>query len=188
MFLHDVGITPHSYVDDREYLKSGDVSIMYVAVDRELCAKFYIQYTLDVDFQTLLRELNRSGVCVSIRTSDPNIDLHLLQAKLNLRKTALQIVYRTPDENHGKPLDSVESGVIGSGTPIELVRTAMLCERLVHVLRTNTIVKALSLSVGVVLLLLFSLLSVNLNVYSVILIVYQLFWMIPTFIVSKLFL
>ena len=187
-FLHEFGITPYSDVDDREYLKSGDVSIMYVAVDRELCAKFYIQYTLDVDFQTLLRELNRSGVCVSIRTSDPNIDLHLLQAKLNLRKTALQIVYRTPDENHGKPLDSVESGVIGSGTPIELVRTAMLCERLVHVLRTNNIVKALSLFVGVVLLLLFSLLSVNLNVYSVILIVYQLFWMIPTFIVSKLFL
>lgn len=187
-FLHSYGIIPYSDVDDREYLKTGDVSIMYVAYGDELSAKFYIQYTLDVDFEVLLRDLNRAGICVSIRTSDPNIDKRLLQAKLNLNKTSLRIVYRAPADGRTEPADEASSAVIGTGTPSELVHTAMLCDRVVHVYRTNTIVKALSFVIGLALLVLFALISVNVNVFSGLLIIYQLFWMIPTLIVSKLFL
>lgn len=187
-FLHSYGIIPYSDVDDREYLKTGDVSIMYVAYGDELAAKFYIQYTLDVDFEVLLRDLNRAGICVSIRTSDPNIDKRLLQAKLNLNKTSLRIVYRDPAEGRSEPTAETESAVVGTGTPSELIHTAMLCDRVVHVYRTNTIVKALSFVIGLALLVLFALISVNVNVFSGLLIIYQLFWMIPTLIVSKLFL
>ncbi len=187
-FLHSYGIIPYSDVDDREYLKTGDVSIMYVAYGDELSAKFYIQYTLDVDFEVLLRDLNRAGICVSIRTSDPNIDKRLLQAKLNLNKTSLRIVYREPADGRSEPTEETTSAVIGTGTPSELIHTAMLCDRVVHVYRTNTIVKALSLVVGIALLVLFALVSVNVNIFSGLLIIYQLFWMIPTLIVSKLFL
>ncbi|MBQ5808503.1 MAG: hypothetical protein IIW21_01955 [Clostridia bacterium] len=187
-FLHAYGIIPYSDVDDREYLKTGDVSIMYVAYGDELSAKFYIQYTLDVDFEVLLRDLNRSGICVSIRTSDPNIDKRLLQAKLNLNKTSLRIVYRNPLEDRSVPTEETDSAVVGTGTPSELIHTAMLCDRVVHVYRTNTIVKALSLTLGLALLVLFALISVNVNVFSGLLIIYQLFWMIPTLVVSKLFL
>ncbi len=187
-FLHSYGIIPYSDVDDREYLKTGDVSIMYVAYGDELSAKFYIQYTLDVDFEELLRDLNRAGICVSIRTSDPNIDKRLLQAKLNLNKTSLRIVYREPADGRSEPTEETASAVVGTGTPSELIHTAMLCDRVVHVYRTNTIVKALSLVIGLALLVLFALISVNVNVFSGLLIVYQLFWMIPTLIVSKLFL
>ncbi len=187
-FLHSYGIIPYSDVDDREYLKTGDVSIMYVAYGEELAAKFYIQYTLDVDFEVLLRDLNRAGICVSIRTSDPNIDKRLLQAKLNLNKTSLRIVYREPAEGRSEPTEETASAVIGTGTPSELIHTAMLCDRVVHVYRTNTIVKVLSLVIGFALLVLFALISVNVNVFSGLLIIYQLFWMIPTLVVSKLFL
>ncbi|MBQ2734189.1 MAG: hypothetical protein IJF74_08515, partial [Clostridia bacterium] len=187
-FLHSYGIIPYSDVDDREYLKTGDVSIMYVAYGEELAAKFYVQYTLDVDFEVLLRDLNRAGICVSIRTSDPNIDKRLLQSKLNLNKTSLRIVYREPLEGRSEPTEETESSVIGTGTPSELIHTSMLCDRVVHVYRSNTIVKAISLVVGLALLVLFALISVDVNVFSGLLIIYQLFWMIPTLIVSKLFL
>lgn len=187
-FLHSYGIIPYSDVDDREYLKTGDVSIMYVAVEDELCAKFYVQYTLDVEFEVLLRDLNRAGICVSIRTSDPNIDKRLLQAKLNLNKASLRIVYRDPVEGRGAVKEELVSGVIGTGTPSDVVHTAMLCDRVVHVYRTNNIVKALSLAVGVALLIIFAIVSANLNIFSALLILYQIFWMIPTLIVSKLFL
>jgi len=88
----------------------------------------------------------------------------------------------------GEVKNETESGIIGSGTPSELVHTAMLCDRVVHVYRTNNIIKGLSLAVGIALLILFALISVNLNVFSGLLIIYQLFWMIPTLVVSKLFL
>lgn len=187
-FMQSNGIVPFNDVDDKDYLKIGDVSIMYVAVDGELCAKFYIQYTLDVDFEVLLRDLNRAGVCVSVRTSDPNINRRLLQSKLNLNKASLKIVFREPAEENNRPAESCDCAVISTGTPADLVHTAMLCDRVVHVFRTNNFIKALSLVLGIALLILLSVLAVNLNVASGLLILYQIFWMIPTLIVAKLFL
>ena len=187
-FMQSNGIVPFVDVDDKDYLKIGDVSIMYVAVDGELCAKFYIQYTLDVDFEVLLRDLNRTGVCVSVRTSDPNISRRLLQSKLNLNKASLKIVFREPTDEKNRPAENCSSAVISNGTPADLVHTAMLCDRVVHVFRTNNFIKTLSLALGIALLVLLSVLAVNLNIASGLLILYQIFWMIPTLIVAKLFL
>lgn len=187
-FLQSYGIIPYSDLDDREYLKTGDVGIMYVCLDNELCAKFYIQYTMDVDFENLLHALNKSGICVAIRTSDPNIDKHLLQAKLNLRRAALRIIHQTPDGTAGEAYSVADSGVVGNGTPNELVSTMLLCDRIVHVLRTNNILKCVSVFASILLLLLIVLFAPNLAFFSLWLVLYQLFWMIPTVIVSKLFL
>jgi len=187
-FLHSYGIIPYSDVDDREYLKSGDVSIMYIAVDDELSAKFYVQYTLDVDFEVLLKDLNRAGICVSIRTSDPNIDNRLLQSKLNLNKTALKIVYREPVSERSAAVVEADSGVVGTGTPSELVHTVMLCDRTAQVLKTNNIIKAASLLVGVILLMVLTLITNGINLISAVFLLYQIFWMLPTLIVSRLFL
>ncbi|MBQ4297703.1 MAG: hypothetical protein II771_05360 [Clostridia bacterium] len=187
-FLQSYGIIPYSDLDDREYLKTGDVGIMYVCLDNELCAKFYIQYTMDVDFENLLHALNKSGICVAIRTSDPNIDKHLLQAKLNLRRAALRIIHQTPDGTAGEAYSVADSGVVGNGSSNELVSTMLLCDRIVHVLRTNNILKCVSVFASILLLLLIVLFAPNLAFFSLWLVLYQLFWMIPTVIVSKLFL
>ncbi len=187
-FLQSYGIIPFSDVDDRDYLKTGDVGIMYVCIDSELCAKFYVQYTMDVDFEDLLRALNKSGICVAIRTSDPNIDQHLLQAKLNLRRASLRIIHVTPDGTAGEAYSAADSGVVGNGSSNELVGTMLLCDRIVHVLRTNNILKCVSVFAGIFLLLLTVLFAPNALFFSFWLVLYQFFWMIPTFVLSKLFL
>ncbi len=186
-FMEDNGIIPFEDTDDIDLLRGGDVSTMFLAQNGELCAKFYIQYTVDVDFELTLKRLNRNGICVAIRTSDPNITNELLGARFNLNKVAVRVVPPYEEDTVVTPKDKVDAGIISLRSSHELVETVLLCDKLSHALKTNNIIKALSLFLGTMFMMFFVFLSSACGISSFLLVLYMIFWMLPTYLVTKLF-
>ena len=62
--------------DDDMLETSGEASIMYMVCDDVVSAKMYVQYTIDPDFEFALRRLYKAGICIGIKTFDPNVAPH----------------------------------------------------------------------------------------------------------------
>lgn len=67
-------------------------SVMYMAIGDALVAKVYVRYSINPQFNDLLRDLYRAGMCVGIKTLDPNISNELLARGITFNKCPIAIL------------------------------------------------------------------------------------------------
>ena len=166
---------------------SSELSIMYMFRESVLVAKMYIKYDMDEDIDVILKQFAGDGLYVCVRTFDPNIDEKMIANKLGEKKVPLKIIrYSNPDEV-GKYEEKVDSGLVTTASPKSLLQVISYCEKVIHTKKTNIALAILSTLIGAAILLLL-MLAGALNVLSSLLIaLYQLIWLIPTVITSKVF-
>ena len=70
------------YDAEDKKIEESSVGIMYIAYQGQLAAKVYVQYTIDNEFEQILAQLYKTGMCVGIKSFDPNIDDVLLSKKI----------------------------------------------------------------------------------------------------------
>lgn len=161
--------------------------VLYIVMDGVLCAKLYIQYEMDADFEDTLRSLTKEGIVAKIRTYDPNIDEDLLAIKLRGKPFAVQVDKQMEEPAEPGKLEEIDSGLVSRSSAKSLVRPALLCNRLAHVRRTGSIIRTVALVVSLLIMLLLTLLSSSVSITSVYVALYQIFWMIPGLIITRLF-
>lgn len=170
--------------DKSDELGGKRFSTMYLAQDGALRAKFFIRYTVDGGFETMVRKLARHGIASVILTGDSNISDELLARSMDLSRLPVKVVRRSGIENtlHGERADS---GVVTRGGVSDLVGAVTMCDKLCRVFTTLKAAKIASAVICAVLCAVAGWLGMGNAASSMYAAIYQLFWLIPCLLVSK---
>ena len=99
----------------------------------------------------------------------------------------LRVVHFKPDREIIRTTDRCESGIVSANSVKALLKALSLCDRVKYVSKIHNLFLILGAVLSVLLVYVVSMFS-KLGIGSAYAALYQLFWMIPTLVVSKLFL
>ncbi|MBR5314485.1 MAG: hypothetical protein IKU45_03610 [Clostridia bacterium] len=186
-YLRTNSYAPITDIDDEDLETSGQASIMYMVVDDVVSAKMYVQYTIDPDFEFTLRKLYKAGICIGIKTFDPNIDDKLLGSKVKITKYPVRLLRCSSLEQAATTQDEADSGIVSKGSPRTLLNAFVLCSKVLYANRSNVTVKILSVVFSVLLMACLLIFGKANSIPSLYVALYQIFWMIPVFLISKFY-
>ncbi|MGM9681391.1 MAG: hypothetical protein ACI3XR_07795 [Eubacteriales bacterium] len=161
---------------------------MYMAVNNEVTAKLELTYRPAPTFARTLNGLFDSGMTVVIKTFDPNIDLSMLCSVLNIdEKMPIKVIHTQDPLEPYEVRETVESSVVTLGGIHNLMETLNACSKSRHVMGICMTLAVISiLTAGVVMGVVLTMTSVA-KIPAHYLALYQLFWLIPGLIITKLF-
>ena len=163
------------------------VSIMYLAIDGEVAAKLYIQYTLDRDFEVTIKQLSRLGICVGIKTFDPNITDLMLDRSISLADYPIKILRCRTIDDLAVSSEHTESGVASRRSVKSMMTAYSLCEKVLHAMKTGTMLKVLAMVFSFVIVALMILVKLSGSVSSWHAVLYQLAWMVPAVLITRIY-
>ncbi|MBQ8835898.1 MAG: hypothetical protein IJ002_00135 [Clostridia bacterium] len=172
-------------VDRSSEIGGKHFSTMYLAEDGGVRAKFYIRYTLDGGFESIVKKLARRGISSVILTGDSNINDELLAQFIDIAKLPVKVV-RRKDFDKASVNDRADSGVVARGSVGDLVSAVTMCDRLASVIGTMRAVRVASAVICAALVVGASVLSMSGTVASAYVFIYHLFWMVPAWLVAKI--
>lgn len=183
-FMEENGLVPHYTSEDEANETSNGKRIMYVASNGNIVAKMSIKYNIDTDFLETLKELSSSGVCIAIKTFDPNIDTGLLSEHIDINKYPIRVLKCTDASQMSESVKNAEGDIISKSSPACLLKLLGMCQRTKNALRTGILSMVLSSVIGVIIICL-SLLSNSFSGMSVLyVLLYQIIWIIVSHAVS----
>ena len=185
-FLRSLGYRPPVAEGDEALEYQNQINIMYIAIDGALAAKIYVEYRLDAEFEDMVRALYRSGMCIGIRTLDPNIDDVMLDRRIKLSKYPVRVLKCQKAEELGKTEERMQAGVVSRKSVKSLLHTLTYCDKVLQITRLNLVVGLISMIAGLAITTLMFVFGNSASVSPIWLALYQLFWLIPTAVISWL--
>lgn len=173
-----------SVVDKSDEIGGKRFSTMYLAQDGSLRAKFYIRYTLDGSFETIVKKLARRGIASVILTGDSNINDELLSRSLDIAKLPVKVVRRRGFDTTVVG-DRADSGIVSRSGVGDLVSAVTMCDRLAGALGTMRALRIASVVICAFLMIGSCLLNMHSSISPLYVLLYHLFWFIPAWLVSK---
>ncbi len=183
-YLRHNGYLPVTDPEDEE-IEGGDISILFLVCDDEVVAKFYVRYRIDPEFEMTLKNLYKSGICVGIKTVDPNINDEMLSTRIRLTKYPVRVLKYDDINDRSRGSDRTDSGVVSKKSVKALLRAFTMCDKTKHVTKTNIIISALSIIGGLAVTGVVAFLGSIMAVSSVYVALYQLFWLASVYLVSR---
>jgi len=166
---------------------SNELSIMYMFRESKLVAKMYIKYVMDADIDLILKQFAGSGLYVCVRTFDPNIDERMIAKTLNMKRMPLKIVRYSSADEVGSYEAKADSGLVTCGSPKSLLQVISYCAKVLNMKKTNVALSVLSIMISVSILLLLLLSDSLTSMNSLFIALYQLIWLIPMSVASKMY-
>ena len=174
---------------DDEYEGKTNKRIFYLACDQFIIAKFYIQYSVSADFLYMANRLLSAGLSISVRTADPCLDDGIFyENKIDPEQNAIRISRACLQDKDEESVPANRAGIVSVGDVKDLVKSFLLCKKLESVRRTNLVLNVVAsvFAVAVMSLVIFTGNAPEMN--SVYPALYHLFWILPTYFVSKVYL
>lgn len=141
VFLTQHGVAVRQTTKDLQLLQSGDMSILYLAFDGMLCARFYVDYQPDTEFENVANMLDDVGYHVYVRTLDPGIHEEMIHHKC-FEDTAAISVVRASVANlsaaGGSETARVNSGIVAGGNQKKVALPLRAVRRLSRLFRFGT--------------------------------------------------
>ncbi len=174
-------------IDDEDEVVEGNggICIMFMAIEDEIAAKFYVEYTLDAEFENILRALYSSGICIAVRTYDPNISDRMLNLLLRYEQYPVKVIKTRSEDNVNIAKEHAQSGVVSRRSVKDMLRAFMSCDKVLRAIKSATALKIASMAVALIVLFIVLMFGAGAGVASVYAVLYQLFWMIPLFIIVR---
>ncbi len=182
-YMEEKGIFVGNDPDDEAMFAEG-ASALYLVLDGVLSAKLYVSYSVTPELENVIAFLGSENMEAVIRSCDPNIDNELLASKLRISRFPARIVKCMPEENEDVP--NAESGVVSRNSLTALAHAITLCNKIRRVRKTGRAVSIISMIVSVLMMVFLALFSSKISVPSVYVALYQVFWMIPVLLFTKL--
>lgn len=183
-YLRRHGYVPVADPDDEE-IEGGELSILFLVCDDEVVAKVYVRYRIDPEFENTLKRLYRSGICVGIKTVDPNINDAMLSTRIRLSKYPVRVLKYSDITESRRGGDRTDSGIVSKKSAKALLRTFTLCDKLKHVTKTNLMVNVITMILGLVIALAVAFLGTVSAVSSVYVALFQLLFTVIIYLLSK---
>lgn len=184
-YLRKNGYVPVSDPDDEEIVSGGEISIMYLVCDDEVIAKLYIRYRIDPGFEVTVKRLYKSGICVGIKTVDPNINDEMLSTKIKLAKYPVRVLKYSDISGSRRGSDRTDSGIVSKKSAKALLSVFTLCDRIKHVTKTNIAVDIITMITGLAVCIATAVIGSVVSVPSLYVALFQFFWLIPVYLMSK---
>ncbi len=183
-FMRSHGFFPKQSLDDKTKTESGQVSILYMAIGEELCAKFYIQYTVTQRFEKFAAEMLRNGIRVGIRSLDPNVNAKMIAMLRNDKDVSIKVIRPTPNELIPIGKHS-ESGIVTSKNPHMIFKILEQCFNIKRIHAKQKMLRRFSILLGVLVSLIIMFSRQYTNIPSLYIAIYQLVWLVPALIYTK---
>jgi len=162
--------------------------ILYLACNEDIIAKFYVEYNVNPEFVYLVKKLAKAGVCVGVRTNDPCVDIDIFaKNKLTPEQYPFRVIKGADVIEESVSVAASKTGLVAAGSLKGLIKTILVCDRLRNVQRTNFVVKTVAAAIG--LLVMGFLIGMGISVFgawSLYFALYQLLWLVPVYIISKI--
>ncbi len=186
-FIKSKGFYLKTDPNENESDITGENSVMFMTLNNELAAKMYVQYVIDPDFEYVIKQLSKIGICVGIKTFDPNIDDQMLSTKIKISKYPVKILKCKSTADVNELYERIESGIVSKNSAKALLQTLSLCDKVINVIKNNMIVKIFSIVISVILAVIIMILGMSTSIVSLFIALYQIFWMVPMIIISRIF-
>lgn len=181
-FMIESGLNVIDDADDKKATESANVRILYVAINGEISAKFYIKYMLGVKFKKLLDSFCNLGICIAVNTRDPNIDTEFLLSILKDKDYPIVAVKNTdlPQIKDGEPAENASGGIVSVSSVYDVLRTFIAADKLSHVISINTLTKYIALIFAFTLIVVaFITGGSHEKITPLFIMLYQLVWSLP---------
>lgn len=186
-YVNSCGFVPAYDPNDVRIEREGKLSIFFVVIGNELAAKMYIEYRMDPEMKDIVGALYKAGMCMGIRTLDPNIDDSMLGRRIRLTEYPVRVLKCKSKEQLSGVQEKADGAVASRRSAKNLLRTLTLCDRAQLLCRIGIAVKILSVIAGIVATALLYAFGSFMEITSVHVLIYQLFWLIPAYILPMLF-
>lgn len=182
-FLKEEGIA----VDENERDMGTDDAVMYMAIGRVAVARIEVGYEMDENFESIARNLFRSGICVAIKTFDPNINRVFLEKRIRWGgDMPLKIIRGREKKDRILRNESAESLLLSSSQR-GLFETVKFCRTTRNLMQVGVILACLSMLAAVpVFWVVLKMMGFE-QLTSMSLLIYQLIWLLPILVITKLF-
>lgn len=168
---------------DEQFEQSGG-SIMYVTTNDMLIAKVYIKYKISKQFNALLRDMYRAGMCVGIKTVDPNITTSLLEHTISYKKCPISILKAGDVADVEGRCERIDSGIVSTSSLHTFLRMFIICDKVRHVTRSNAIINVLSVALAFFVSFFLAITGELVGVSSFYPVLFQLLWLLPIGVIS----
>lgn len=183
-YLRHNGYLPVTDPEDEE-IEGGDISIIFLVCDDEVVGKFYVRYRIDPEFEGTLKSLYKSGICVGIKTVDPNINDEMLSTRIRLTKYPVRVLKYDDISDRSRGSDRTDSGIVSKKSVKALLRAFTLCDKTKHITKTNLMIAALTMLVGVIITVAATFIGSVGIISSIYASLFQIFWILPVYLISK---
>ena len=163
-----------------------DCTVMYMIYQRKLVAKMIVNYVIDPDFEYILKQLTGSGMCVCVKTFDPNIDEDMIYRQIRSGKYSLRVIKYKNTEEITKYSRRAEGGVVSRGTTKSLLHTVSSCDRILSAQKTGFVMGIIAAILSAAIMGVVLIAGSFGSMHSIYIALCQLFWLIPVIITTKL--
>lgn len=183
------GIQPPSRDYEKKYIQSGK-RLVYLASEGSLVAMFIINYRSDLHRSQVLRRMERNGIGLIVRTSDPNITPRFLAECFGLYEQEITVL----PEHLGKIYtdlvsaepDRTDAMLATKGRPFAMIRLLTGCIRQRANITAAVALQAGAVGLGFALVAFLSLYSGLEQLSLTALSIYELFWAVAVLLVPRI--
>ncbi len=172
--------------DGDEAYENGVGSIMYVVINEQIAAKLYVKYSINPLFDALLKDMYKAGLCLGVKTLDPNISNDLINRSIKFRKCPISVLRGDDPADVAGEIERVDSGVVCNSTLHNFLKMFALCDKTRHITKTNVIITIISVILSFVTVSFLALTGAIGAVTSLHAVAFQLFWLLPVWLISFL--
>lgn len=159
-------------------------SIMYVVINEKLAAKLYIKYTVNPLFDSLLKDMYKAGLCLGVKTLDPNISNELIASAIKFRKCPISVLRGNEPSEIAAEVERVDSGVACNSTLHNFLKMFALCDKARHITKSNVIITIISIFLSFAAVAFLAITGDIGAVTSLHAVAFQLFWLLPVWLIS----
>ena len=182
MEAHNFSVKRHS--EDEKKIESGEASILYMAINGTLSAKFYMKYTVTNRFESFVQKMAGNGTRVGVRTMDPNITEQMLSRVRKNNEIAVSVI--RPTLNDLVPLGRrSDSSIITAKNSHMISQILTLCGRLKKVTKIWSVLRVTMLLTSVAISLSLIFLDWLSWIPGLAIAAYQLGWIVPALIYAS---
>ncbi len=161
--------------------------IMYVEIGNVISLKIRLVYSIDKDFEKILQNLYKSGMGIVIRTSDPNINISMLESIIGTGRFPIKILKYRTEKEMAVVRESADSGIVSKGKTRPLLETLYRCDRAGAVIKSGLLLEVIAFVVGIIAALLLSSLDALGSISSMHIAIYHTFWSVLVWILTIFF-
>ena len=177
--------TRYGYLlDDESY---GNYRIMYVEIGNVIALKVKLVYNIDKDFEKILQNLYKSGMGVVIRTSDPNINLAMIESIIGTGRFPIKVLKYRTEKEMDDVRDSVDAGIVSKNKVRPLLETLYRCDRAGAVMKSGLLLEAVAFVLGIVAVVVLTRFGSLVSLGSVFVALYHMFWSALVFLLTMIF-
>ena len=178
VFMSDNHFVTKQTEEDARKIENGEASILYMAMNGTLCAKFYMKYTVTKRFEAFVSEMHENNTSVGVRTLDPNVTEEMLSLLRKDKGSVISVI--RPTLNDLVPMGRrSDSSIITAKNSHMIARILALCGRVKKINHVWVILRACSMLTALLAVSILIFAQKTIPIPSVAIVIYQLLWLIP---------